>query len=65
MQITFTLPERVAREAERLALETETSVAELCARAVEESVKQMSQQRALDLIDALLRSGTPVGAPNG
>jgi hypothetical protein len=57
MQITLTLGERVGREAARLAAEDRVPLAEFCARALEAHVKQASQQRALEQIDALLGQG--------
>jgi metal-responsive CopG/Arc/MetJ family transcriptional regulator len=61
MQITLSVPERIAREAERLAREEGTAISEFCARAVEAYVKTESQQRAIDQINALLES--PANAP--
>jgi metal-responsive CopG/Arc/MetJ family transcriptional regulator len=66
MRITMSVPERIAREAERLAREEGTAIAEFCARAVEEYVKTESQQRAIDQINALLESpGSELFGPPG
>lgn len=56
MRIELRLPERIGRETERLADELGTPVPDLCARAVEDYIKRLSQQRAIETIDSLLRS---------
>lgn len=54
MDITLNLPERILREAERLAREEGVRVASYLADAVEEYVKTASQQRAVAQIHELL-----------
>jgi hypothetical protein len=54
MDIRLTLSDRIGREAERLAAEEGVPLAEFCAEAVRTHVKQLSQQRAIAQIDALL-----------
>jgi hypothetical protein len=62
MRVVLSIPDRIGREAERLAREDGVSLAEYAARAIGSHVKAASRQRAIDAINAMLGSAGRAGA---